>query len=45
MNIYLLEEQGRVIMGDIIIWGFINLIFGYEIELVVRDVFPLLKNI
>ena len=34
-----------VIMGDIIIWGFINLIFGYKIEFVVRDVFPLLKNI
>ena len=34
-----------VIMGDIIIWGFINLIFGYKIELVVRDVFSLLKNI
>ena len=34
-----------VIMGDITIWGFINLIFGYKIELAVSDVFPLLKNL
>ena len=45
MNIYLLSEQGRVNMDSIIIWGFINLICGYKSELVVRDVFPLLKNI
>ena len=33
-----------VIMGDIIIWGFINLIFGYKTELVVRDVFSLAQE-
>ena len=34
-----------VIMGDIIIWGFINLIFGYKVELVVSDVLPPLKSL
>ena len=34
-----------MIMGNIIIGGFINLIFGCKIELAVSDVFPLLKNL
>ena len=34
-----------VFMGDITIWGFINLIFRLQVELAVSDVFPLLKNL
>ena len=46
-NIFLLQEQGIVIMGNMIIWGFINLIFGLQVELVVSDFFffPLLKSL